>query len=190
MRCVIAVILSILSTMQYSRGQNLASYLKNDRLKTLSYPDSPIIGDEHHRYIAGFWKSESTVPDKQLVFPQQVTITCDNYKTLPKECVEISVTINAAKGMVSIGDLDTETYVINTWDSHGLVASYGGDLDSGLCQRHVLTVNFASGSVSVADIPTREKGCEAYTETNSYRLVRGNYYVDTTPGNDMDKPKE
>ena len=29
-----------------------------------------------------------------------------------------------------------------------------------------------------------------FTETNTYRLVRGNYWVDTTPDNDFDKPKK
>lgn len=54
---------------------------------------------------------------------------------------------------------------------------------------HVLTMTFDSGAVSSADIPTHEKGCEAFPETNSYRLARGNYYVDTSPANDMDKRK-
>ena len=58
------------------------------------------------------------------------------------------------------------------------------------CQRHVLTMDFDSGAVSVADIPTHKKGCEALKETDSYRLVRGNYYVGTSPGNNMDKPKK
>jgi hypothetical protein len=77
-----------------------------------------------------------------------------------------------------------ETYLFR--DS---LASYGGDSAS-RCQRHVLTMDFDSGAVSVSDIPTRKKGCEAFTETDSYRLVRGNYYVDTSPGNNMDKSKK
>lgn len=90
--------------------------------------------------------------------------------------------------MVGIQDLDTTIYDIDQWDEHGLTASYGGDEPS-RCQRHVLTLDFDSGAVSVSDIPTRKVGCEAFTETDSYKLVRGQYYVDTTPGNDLDKKK-
>jgi hypothetical protein len=105
-----------------------------------------------------------------------------------KECTEISVTLGVVIVSVSIEDLDTTTYNIDKWDEHGLTASYGGD-ESSRCQRHVLTIDFDSGAVSVSDIPTRKAGCEAFTETDSYKLVRGNYYVDTTPGNDLDKKK-
>ena len=49
-------------------------------------------------------------------------------------------------------------------------------------------MSFRSGSVSTSDIPTHEKGCEMFPETDTYRLVRGQYYVDTTPGNDAEKP--
>jgi len=51
-------------------------------------------------------------------------------------------------------------------------------------------MDFDSGAVSVSDIPTHKKGCEMFQQTDSYRLQRGNYYVDTTPGNDADKPKK
>jgi hypothetical protein len=51
-------------------------------------------------------------------------------------------------------------------------------------------MNFASGIMSVSDIPTRVKGCEMFTETNTYRLKRGNYYIDTSPDNDLDKKKK
>ena len=101
--------------------------------------------------------------------------------------MEIAVTLAAVKGMVSVQDIDTEEYDIDSWDKHGLIASYGGD-PAAPCQRHDLTMNFESGAVSVSDVPTHKKGCEPFTETNSYRLVRGHYYVDTSPNNDMDKP--
>jgi hypothetical protein len=169
-----------------SAQQKLSTAFHNDRLKALSLPDSAIIGDEHSRLATGFWVSESKDPAKALVFPQQVRIRCTRYD---KECVETSVTLGLMKDMVSIQDIDDTTYDVDKWDSHGLTASFGGDASS-RCQRHVLTMDFESGAVSVADIPTRQKGCEAFTETNSYRLVRGMYYVDTSPGNDMDKQRK
>ena len=101
-----------------------------------------------------------------------------------------SVTLGPVKDMVIIKDIDDTMYDVDRWDSHGLTASYGGGVRFSRCQRHVLTMDFDSGAVSVSDIPTRKKGCEVFTETNSYRLVRGMYYVDTSPGNDMDKVKK
>jgi len=185
MKTSASVLLSLVLTTVVSHAQNVSSFLQNDRLKTITLPDSPIMGNDHSRFVSGFWVSESKDPQKRLVFLLQVKIECHNFDR--KECVEIIVTIAPVKGMVSIQDIDTERYGVNRWDSRGLVASYGGD-ESSRCQRHVLTMEFASGAVSVSDIPTRVKGCEAFTETDSYRLVRGNYYVDTTPGNDGDKP--
>lgn len=82
----------------------------------------------------------------------------------------------------------TASYEVNKWDEHGLTASYGED-ESSRCQHPVLTLDFDSGAVCVADIPTRKAGCEAFAETDSYKLVRGKYYVDATPGNDLDKKK-
>jgi hypothetical protein len=159
---------------------------RNDRLKSLVFPDSTIVGDESSRLATGIWVAESKDPEKTLVFPIQVRIRCTRYN---KECVELSVTLGAVTDMVSVQDIDDATYDIDKWDSHGLTASFGGD-SSSRCQRHVLTMDFASGAVSVADIPTRQKGCEAFTETDSYRLVRGMYYVDTSPSNDMDKQRK
>jgi hypothetical protein len=114
---------------------------------------------------------------------------CPTETRYDKECVETSVTLGLMRDMVSIQDIDDTTYDVDKWDSHGLTASFGGDASS-RCQRHVLTMDFESGAVSVADIPTRQKGCEAFTETNSYRLVRGMYYVDASPANDMDKQRK
>lgn len=184
MKTSASVLLSLALTTVLAHAQNVPSFLQNDRLKAITLPDRPITGSDHFRTVSGVWVSESKDPQKKLVFPLQVKIECHD-----KACVEIIVTIAPVKGMVSIQDIDTETYEVNTWDSHGLVASYGGD-EYSRCQRHVLTMEFASGAVSVSDIPTRIKGCEAFTETDSYRLVLGNYYVDTTPGNDMDKPSK
>jgi hypothetical protein len=115
----------------------------------------------------------------------QVKLWCSKNS---KVCTETSVTLGAVPTLVSIEDMDNTDYDVDKWDEHGLTASYGGN-ETSRCQRHVLTIDFDSGAVSVADILTRKTGCEAFTETDSYKLVRGKYYVDTTPGNDLDKKK-
>jgi hypothetical protein len=186
-RYTVTLLLTIFAlVLGASAQQKLSTAFHNERLKTITYPDSAIVGSDHSRLVTGFWVSESKDPSKALVFPQQVSIRCSHYN---KECVEIGVTLAPVKDMVSIQDIDTTTYDVDKWDANGLTASFDGD-PSSRCQRHVLTMDFESGAVSVADIPTRQKGCEAFTETDSYRLVRGMYYVDTSPGNDMDKAKK
>ena len=69
-----------------------------------------------------------------------------------------------------------------------MARTFSASAASDRCNRHVLTMTFAAGAVSTSDIPTHEKGCEPFPETNSYRLARGGYYIDTTPGNDAEKP--
>jgi hypothetical protein len=118
---------------------------------------------------SGFWVSESSDPKKALVLPQQVKILCSKFL---KECTEISVTLSPVPTLVGIEGVDNTIYDIDQRDDHGLTASYGGD-ESSRCQRHVLTMDFESGAVSVSDIPTHKTGCEAFTETDSYKLVRG-----------------
>jgi hypothetical protein len=183
MRTIISwpLILVVLSACAVAQ-QSLVVH--SNRLKILPVTDPTVTGDNFIRLVAGIWVSESKDPTKRLVFPQQVKITCAQPR---KTCTELVLTLAEAKDLISIQDIDSEDYDISSWDSHGLVASYGGDEHS-RCQRHVLTMDFDSGAVSVSDIPTHKKGCEAFNETDSYRLVRGNYYVDTTPGNDLDKP--
>jgi len=184
---IILAALTVASSAQEKKPDNFSAVFHNERLKALSLPDHSIAGDSHSRLVSGFWVSESKDPTKTLVFPQQVRIRCMAYN---KTCTETSVTIAPTPQVVSITEIDDEDYDINRWDAHGLLASHGGDVSASPCQRHVLTMDFDSGAVSVSDIPTRKKGCEAFTETDSYRLVRGNYYVDTSPGNDADKPKK
>jgi hypothetical protein len=160
----------------------------NDRLKTLVIPGPPLLKEKSYSFTAfasGIWASESNDPKKALVLPMQVKLWCSKNS---KVCTETSVTLGAVPTLVSIEDMDNTDYDVDKWDEHGLTASYGGN-ETSRCQRHVLTIDFDSGAVSVADIPTRKTGCEAFTETDSYKLVRGKYYVDTTPGNDLDKKK-
>lgn len=184
LQTLVALVAFVLSLSAQQKSNSTSAVFHNERLKALALKDSPITGDDNLRLVSGFWVSESKDPTKTLVFPMQVKIVCTHSD---KTCRELSITLGPVQGMVNLTSLDDTEYDVDTWDAHGLLASYGGD-SSSPCQRHVLTIDFDSGAVSVSDIPTHKKSCEAFIETNSYRLVRGNYYVDTSPGNDMDKP--
>jgi hypothetical protein len=179
------IFVALVLSVSAQQSNSTSAVFHNERLKTLALKDSPITGD-NERVVSGVSVSESKDPAKTLVFPVQVKIVCTHSD---KTCRELSITLGPTPGIVNLTDLDETEYSVDTWDAHGLLASYGGD-SSSRCQRHVLTMDFDSGAVSVSDIPTHKKGCEAFTETDSYRLVRGNYYVDTSPGNDMDKSKK
>ncbi len=189
MRVIVMFALGFCVSSSAQTNSGLAELFHNGRLKLLSLPDRPVDGDSHHRIVDGVWVSESSGPDKQLVFPQQVEIECENWASDSRKCVEFGVTLSPTKAVVGIGELYKNEYGIDRWDDQGLIASYGGEELDSACQRHVLTMHFASGAVSVSDIPTHTEGCEALKVTNSYRLVRGEYYVDTTPNNDADADK-
>lgn len=184
---VLLVLALTLCVSSQEKTTSVTSLFHNDRLKALRLKDSPITGDTNMRLVTGFWESDSDDPSKTLLFPQQVKITCTHFD---KSCKELSVSLAPVVGMVSIQEINEEEYAVDSWDGHGLVASYGGAEVYSPCQRHVLTMDFDSGAVSVVDIPTHKKGCEALKETDSYRLIQGNYYVDTSPGNDMDRPEK
>ena len=161
----------------------------NERLKRSELNDYPI--ETFHGTLAivdGMWVPESKDPRKEMVFPEQVKVTCTNSE---KTCEELKVVLEPMSGVVFV-DIDQTIWQITSWDAHGLLASYGPEISasaaSDRCHRHVLAMTFASGAVSTSDIPTHEKGCEMFAETDSYRLARGGYYVDTTPGNDADSP--
>ena len=130
------------------------------------------------------WVPDSDHPVNELLFLEQVTITC----TQPSgTCEELKIILEPFGGLIFIDGIDETTWQITSWDEHGLLATYDADPSSKKvderCHRHVLSMSFASGAVSTSDIPTHEKGCESFRQTDSYRLVRGQYYVDTTPGN-------
>jgi hypothetical protein len=188
LKTVVIVVAFATSFSVYGNAQeSWGTVFHNERLKTITFPNRPIVVSSRYVTVEGIWVSESKEPGKALVFPQQVRIDCRTYGSDEKTCTEIALTLAPAEGVVGIGYIDTRKWDIDTWDAHGLVASYGGDDISDKCQRHVLTIAFESGAVSVADIPTHKRGCEAFKETNSYRLVRGHYYVDTSPNNDWDR---
>jgi hypothetical protein len=127
--------------------------------------------------LSGIWRSE--VPGVFLVSPEQVWIECEAQE---KQCRVLRVRFDLDKLGVSIQGPDETDYQVISWDAKSLFATHDPDvLDR--CHRSVLTINAAGGDASVSDIPTHEKGCEIFKDTNSYRLVTGNYYVDTTPDN-------
>ncbi|MGB7434589.1 MAG: hypothetical protein WBR26_09115 [Candidatus Acidiferrum sp.] len=186
MKKLLMVAAALLAISSSIHAQAPSGTFHNERLKTLVLPGPPLVKTKSYSYSAvagGIWLSDSSDPKKALVLPQQVKILCSRSA---KQCTEISVTLGPVPTLVGIEDVDNTVYEVDKWDDHGLTASYGGD-ESSRCQRHVLTVDFDSGAVSVADIPTHKTGCDAFKETDSYKLVRGQYYVDTTPGNDLDK---
>jgi hypothetical protein len=188
LKTVVVVVAFATSLSVYGNAQDSwGTVFHNERLKTITFPARAIDASSRYVTVEGIWVPESKEPSKALVFPQQVRIECRADRSDERKCTEITVTLAPANGVVGIGYIDTAEYDVDAWDAHGLVASYGGDISS-KCQRHVLTMDFESGAVSLADIPTHKGGCEAFKETNSYRLVRGHYYVDTSPNNDWDKP--
>lgn len=164
----------------------------NARLKRNELGDSPISGDDNYRTVDGMWIPESSDPTKNLLFREQVRITCARQSPMPV-CHFITVPLGVTHDLISIMDMEEGDWPVSAWDKRGLMAynspddsNYGTLADR--CHSHVLTMTFATGAVSTSDIPTHTKGCEAFKETNSYRLTQGNYYVDTTPANDADKP--
>jgi hypothetical protein len=167
----------------------MADKLSNHRLKRVEEGIRPIDDIDGYVTVDGMWTPESSDPKKSLIFEEQVRITCDKSQNI---CQELTVTIAPSGGMVLIMSPEEKDWPIISWDARGLIASYGPQKSkypkSEWCHSHILTMNFASGAVSTSDIPTHEKGCEEFPETDSYRLIRGSYYIDTTPGNDMDKP--
>jgi hypothetical protein len=162
-------------------------------LKAETFESDPIEGPEYVVVVSGVWLPESKDdPSKSMVFPEQTKVDCTESD---KTCRAYTVSLGVMPDEVRVEDVYEDDYHIDSWDAHSLRASYGPDptakLGSGdRCHHHVLTMTFASGAVSLSDIPTREKGCEVFTDTNTYRLANGQYYVDTSPGNDLDKPKK
>jgi len=183
------VALALTLSGEGQQGKPLSHAFHNDRLKRTELNDYEIPGDSQWRSVSGTWVPESNDPAHELLFPEQVTINC---RAASRTCEELKIILEPAGGVIFIDGIDETIWQITSWDEHGLLAAYDADPyangASEKCQRHVLSMSFASGAVSTSDIPTHEKGCEAFKTTDSYRLTRGVYYVDTTPGNDAEKP--
>lgn len=172
------------------KGKPSSNPFRNERLKRSENKDYPI--ETFHNTLVivdGMWVPESKDPAKEIVFPEQVEIICRNSE---KTCEEMKVILGPMAGVIFIDSIEQTMWPITSWDDHGLLASYGPEASasaaSDRCHRHVLAMTFSSGAVSTSDIPTHEKGCEMFPETASYRLTRGVYYIDTSPGNDEDRP--
>ena len=176
---------------------NSGGYFQNDRLKARIVPDSPIevhAGKSGRVFVEGIWMLESKDHDRVNTaaaalaqLPRLASIRCqvDFYNVAGgKKCEEIQVLLGPTQELVSVGPIDHYEYDVKSWDEVVLIGVGRGPFE---CQSKVLTIVFASGAVSVSDTPTGAKGCEQFTQTKSYRLARGKYYVDTTPNNDADK---
>lgn len=138
----------------------------------------PIHGTVPYLLASGILENE--VPGAQLMFPEQVRVECDAQE---KQCKVLQVSFDLDQFGVAIKGPDETDYQIVSWDVKSLFATHDPDFRD-KCHRSVLTISFANWDVSLSDIPTHEKGCEIFKDTNSYRLIQGNYYVDTTPNND------
>lgn len=173
-----------------SESMKASEFFSNDRLKAETFDDEPIEGTEYSVVLGGIWQTISKDKFKALTFPEQLELVCSKPEAV---CRAETVTIGAMQDLVKIDDINTDEYKVDSWDSHSLHASYGPDKtakagSSNRCHHHVLTVNFESGSTLLSDVPTGEAGCEIFSETDTYRLARGNYYVDTSAKNNLDKP--
>lgn len=187
-RWILFLFLMVVPCASSQEAKSTSGLFHDDRLKMAKDDDSAIAGDDSLRVVSGMWVAESKDPAKRLLFLEQVKITCTHAL---RTCQELKVVLAPVGGMVLIQDPEETIWKISSWDTHGLMASYGPDAYGPLsdkCHRHVLTMSFTSGAVSTSDIPTHERGCEASSETDSYRLTRGQFYVDTTPHNDVNKP--
>ncbi len=166
---------SITETKQQAdkeKAQPSSNPFHNERLKRAELKDYPI--ETFHDTLAivdGMWVPESKDPAKALVFAEQVKINCTNSE---KTCEELKVILEPMSGVVFV-DIDQTIWQITSWDAHGLLASYGPDVSaraaSDRCNRHVLTMTFATGAVSTSDIPTHEKGCEASAITQNRPMI-------------------
>jgi hypothetical protein len=142
-------------------------------------------GSDSYRIASGIWSPDSQEPGKALAFPEEVSIRCvRSEQTCHVATVELIQVENGTSGRITIYPPDNEDYTVESWDSRALMASYSITIPISPehCHESILAMNFQSKTVSLTDIPTHEKGCEAYQETNSYRLSEGEYYIEVKPG--------
>ncbi|MGD0894236.1 MAG: hypothetical protein ABR923_22175 [Terracidiphilus sp.] len=165
--------------------QSAAKAMHSDRLKRdeigipplTVFPDGSLMAD-------GIWIPEPDDSTHGLVFPEQTRITCNKGE---QNCTEIEIRFVVVGNIITAKGPEETLWTIKSWDRNSLVAEYGPfpkfkpDPDS--CQKHVLSIVFASGTVTTSDIPAPRAGCEPFTETTSYRLASGWYNVDVSPNN-------
>jgi hypothetical protein len=166
----------------------LVAIFGNERLKADIYSASPIDASSGVAVADGMWFPDD--PAKTRVFAEQVEISCTKQDGI---CTELTLPLGVTKDAVHLMAPERTLWPLKTWGANGITALYGPDSTARLgswdrCLRHEMTMTFSTGTVSKVDIPTHEKGCEGFKEIESSRLVYGNYYVDTTPSNDADKP--
>ena len=157
------------------------------RLKIWNVPDRPFNDYERHHELSvwGVWIPDSK-DSKPLDLPEQVEIRCKKgyKKGSPEECAGTTVQLSTgAPEAVLVFSLEKTQYEIESWNDAGLVASH-----MSACRRQTLTIDFGTGLARTSYIPLPGPTC-LDPGTRSYRLVRGYYYVDTTPNNDLDKRK-
>ncbi len=157
-----------------------------DKRQTSGAPnDAGIGGSDSYRIASGIWVSDSQDPGKALAFPEEVSIRCVREEQICHvSTVQLIQVENGTSGRITIYPPDNEDYAVKSWDERSLLASYSITIPISTehCHESILAMNFQSKTVTLTDIPNHEKGCEAITETNSYRLARGEYYIDVKPG--------
>jgi hypothetical protein len=121
-----------------------------------------------------------------------VDISCTQNEAV---CHELTVPLGVTQDTIFIMHSEETLWPINSWNADAIFASYGPVLTAkpgtgDRCQRHVLSLTLASGAVSKSVVPTNEKGCEAFQKIDTFRLIQGNFYVDTTPNNDAETTKK
>jgi len=184
---------SITQTDEQAHAAKIAALFQNERLKLFDLPDRPIENSNGYAGVEGVWVAEPSANGNKLLQPEQVDIVCMTNALYPDEdkmgeCAENRVTLGVMKGMISIMGPDQTVYKITKWDKDGIAAFYTDD-GSSKCHLEILTISFKLGRVLLSEIPTNKQGCEGIDVTDSYRLVRGEYYIDTTEKNNGDKPE-
>jgi len=162
--------------------------LRSKRLKRHETGGSPLDLASDGIKADGIWVPVPDDSAHQLVFPEQTHILC--YKGDPY-CHEVEISFVAVADVISANGPEETLWTIKSWDKNSLLAEWGPypqlTRSEDKCQKHILSIVFASGTVTTSDIPTHGPECEAFKETNTYRLVSGYYVVDTSPNNDAMK---
>ncbi len=161
--------------------------LHSDRLKRSETAgvSALIIDPDGSLDADGMWIPEPDDKAHALAYPEQTHIICN---VGAEYCIEMKISFIVIGGFLSVKGPEETLWPIKTWDKRSLLAEYGPftQFQPGpeKCQKHVLSMVFASDTVTTSDIPTHSEGCEEFKETNSYRLANGWYNVDISPNND------